>query len=71
MERKWNPDAFGYVVGRTEHRSAMDFLHARPDKRYSLCDAASFLLMREHGITDALTTDRHFDQEGFARLLQS
>ena len=40
------------------------------DKTYSLCDAVSFLLMRERGITEALTTDRHFEQEGFVRLLQ-
>jgi predicted nucleic acid-binding protein len=25
--------------------------------------------MRHQGITDALTTDRHFEQEGFVRLL--
>ncbi|MEO1353607.1 MAG: VapC toxin family PIN domain ribonuclease, partial [Cyanobacteria bacterium J06635_15] len=26
-------------------------------------------LMRQRGMTDALTTDRHFEQEGFVRLL--
>jgi predicted nucleic acid-binding protein len=56
-------------VGQEEHRAAMDLLKARPDKGYSLCDAISFLLMRQRGITDAFTTDRHFDQEGFVRLL--
>jgi predicted nucleic acid-binding protein len=30
----------------------------------------SFLLMRQYGIRDALTTDRHFEQEGFNRLLR-
>ena len=39
------------------------------DKTYSLCDAVSFVLMRGRGMTDALTTDRHFEQEGFRRLL--
>ena len=58
-------------VGEAEHRSAMDLLRARQDKLYSLCDAVSFLLMRERGLTEALTTDRHFDQEGFVRLLPS
>jgi predicted nucleic acid-binding protein len=29
---------------------------------------ASFILMEERGITEALTTDRHFEQAGFVRL---
>ncbi|MBM4082592.1 MAG: type II toxin-antitoxin system VapC family toxin, partial [Planctomycetes bacterium] len=52
------------------HRRALTFLQARPDKTYSLSDAVSFVLMRDRGIRDALTTDRHFDQEGFVRLLK-
>jgi predicted nucleic acid-binding protein len=56
-------------VTPTQHRAAMEFLQGRIDKTYSLCDAISFLLMREHRVTDALSTDRHFEQEGFTRLL--
>jgi len=51
------------------HREALDFLTHRLDKTYSLCDAVSFLLMRRLGIVEALTTDAHFEQEGFRRLL--
>ena len=51
------------------HRQALDLLLARPDKTYSLCDAISFVLMRERGETEALTTDRHFEREGLVRLL--
>jgi len=50
------------------HRQALDLLLARLDKTYSLCDAVSFVLMRERGETEALTTDRHFEQEGLVRL---
>jgi uncharacterized protein len=57
-------------VGEALHRQAMQLLEARLDKSYSLCDAVSFELMRQRGETDALTTDRHFEQEGFVRLLQ-
>jgi predicted nucleic acid-binding protein len=52
------------------HRAALTFLRARPDKGYSLCDAVSFLLMRQRGIAEALTTDRHFEREGFVCLLR-
>ncbi len=38
----------------------MDLLTARMDKTYSLCDAVSFILMRERGLSEALTTDKHF-----------
>jgi predicted nucleic acid-binding protein len=56
-------------VDKTLHDRAMALLAARLDKTYSLCDAVSFVLMKEQGITDALTTDHHFEQEGFKRLL--
>ncbi len=53
------------------HRDAVRLLTLRTDKTYSLCDSVSFVLMNQRGITEALTTDRHFEQEGFVRLLQS
>lgn len=52
------------------HDAALKLLEKRLDKTYSLCDAVSFVLMREREITDALTTDKHFEQEGFVRLLK-
>ena len=36
-----------------------------PDPKLSLCDAASFVLMRERGITAAFTFDQHFAAAGF------
>ena len=57
-------------VDETLHRKATQLLNARRDKTYSLCDAVSFILMGERGIREALTTDRHFEQEGFVRLLK-
>jgi predicted nucleic acid-binding protein len=60
------------VVWVTEdlHHAAMILLEKRLDKVYSLCDAVSFVLMRTRGIFEALTTDHHFEQEGFLRLLK-
>jgi uncharacterized protein len=51
------------------YQRAIELLENRLDKTYSLCDAVSFLLMRDRQLSEALTTDRHFTQEGFIRLL--
>lgn len=53
------------------HRSALTLLQERLDKAWSLCDAVSFLLMQQRGLTEALTTDHHFEQAGFIKLLKS
>ena len=52
------------------HRQAVELMKKRAEKNYSLCDAASFIVMNENGISEALTTDKHFEQEGFIRLLK-
>jgi predicted nucleic acid-binding protein len=44
---------------------------ARPDKDWSLTDCISFVVMRDDGLTDALTADHHFEQAGFKALLKS
>jgi predicted nucleic acid-binding protein len=51
------------------HDRAMQLLLERPDKSWSLCDAVSFVVMSERQIHDSLTTDHHFEQAGFVRLL--
>ena len=56
-------------VSDSLHREALGLLAARSDKGYSLCDAVSFVLMRQRGIFESLSTDHHFEQEGFLRLL--
>jgi len=57
-------------IGQEMHQAGMDLLKRRLDKTYSLCDAVSFTVMKDLGITEALTTDHHFEQEGFIRLLK-
>jgi predicted nucleic acid-binding protein len=42
----------------------------RPDKGYSLTDCISMHIMHREGLTDVLTNDHHFTQEGFHILLQ-
>lgn len=53
------------------HDAAMRLLQSQLDKAYSLCDAVSFLIMQQRRLLDALTTDYHFEQAGFRRLLFS
>lgn len=52
---------------RFDGAKAMFRKHA--DHGYSFTDCTSFILMRELGISDALTTDRHFEEAGFHPLL--
>lgn len=49
--------------------NAIELYEARPDKGYSLTDCISMNICREHGITEILTHDDHFRQEGFTVLL--
>ena len=51
--------------------SGMELYRQRPDKGYSLVDCISMQTMRREGITEALTNDRHFEQEGFQAIFRS
>jgi predicted nucleic acid-binding protein len=42
----------------------------RADKEWGMTDCISFVLMRERGMTEALTADEHFRQAGFVALLR-
>jgi predicted nucleic acid-binding protein len=61
------------VVPQSRHtfNRCLAFYKARPDKGYSLTDCGSMLLMRERRLSEVLTTDRHFEQEGFVALLRT
>ena len=50
-------------------KEAREFYHKRLDKGYSLTDCFSMTIMRHQKINLALTTDKHFVQEGFQALL--
>jgi len=47
----------------------VELFASRPDKEWSLTDCISFVVMEEHGIREALTGDRHFEQAGYVALL--
>ena len=50
--------------------AGLEFYHDRPDKAYSLVDCISMVTMKKEGITEVLTADHHFSQEGFNVLLK-
>jgi predicted nucleic acid-binding protein len=50
--------------------SGFELYAARPDKGYSLTDCISMQTMRREGLTQVLTNDRHFEQEGFRALFR-
>ena len=62
----------GIEVAAQSHESFLAGLalyERRPDKQYSLADCISMNVIRQRGIQDVLTNDRHLAQEGFKRLL--
>jgi predicted nucleic acid-binding protein len=53
---------------RAEFDAALALYESRPDKGYSLTDCRSMLAPRALGISEVLTNDHHFIQEGFTIL---
>ncbi len=62
----------GYVVFPLNEplmEKAQALYRARTDKEWGLTDCISFVLMKQEGVTEALTADVHFRQAGFTALL--
>lgn len=61
------------VVPRDETTflEALDLYESRLDKGYSLTDCISMNVCRKQNIDQVLTSDRHFEQEGFDVLLRA
>lgn len=47
---------------------AWQYFQQHRDKRYSLTDCISFMVMKREDLREALSFDRHFAQAGFASL---
>jgi len=50
------------------YQAGFNLFAARPDKDWSLTDCISFAVMTQRGLTEALTTDHHFEQAGFRAI---
>lgn len=49
--------------------AGLELYRRRPDKSYSMCDCMSMVVCAERGITDVLSADRDFAQEGLTLRL--
>lgn len=60
------------VVPNSEelYSKAFDLFVSRPDKEWGMTDCISFVVMKEFDISEALTTDTHFQQAGFSILMR-
>ena len=65
-----DPDIEVVAVDQGLYERGLEFYRSRSDKEWGLTDCISFVVMHERGLTDALTTDRHFQQAGFRALLR-
>ena len=59
------------VVGQTHisFEQGLKLYENRIDKSYSLTDCISINTMKAESITEALSHDQHFEQEGFRKLM--
>jgi len=64
-----DPDTTVLPAEQALFAKALELFATRPDKEWSLTDCTSFVVMQEQGLTEALTSDHHFEQAGFAALL--
>jgi len=51
------------------YRRALEIYSDRVDKEWGLIDCMSFIVMKDEGLSEALTADNHFRQAGFRVLL--
>jgi predicted nucleic acid-binding protein len=65
-----DPDIRVIPQSRESFLAGLDLYAARPDKGYSLADCISMDAMHREGLTEVLTNDRHFEQEGFRALFR-
>lgn len=64
-----NPNIRVVPQTRYSFQKGLDRYEQRDDKQYSLQDCISMNVMEAGSITDVLTNDHHFEQEGFTVLM--
>jgi uncharacterized protein len=65
-----NPQVYVEPQTRRLFQKALAVYRQRLDKDWSFTDCASFTIMDERGIVEALTHDHHFEQKEYKALLR-
>lgn len=65
-----DPDTITIPVSSELLERGFRLFERRPDKEWSLTDCTSFVVIEEHGVTEALTSDGDFEQAEFVALLR-
>ena len=72
-KKSMNPEKFldtSYAIALSSSTDDYHLYCQRNDKNWGIVDCISFIVMEERRITEALTTDIHFQQAGFRALLR-
>ena len=64
-----NPNVKVVPQSRDSFQKGLSRYETRDDKEYSLQDCISMNVMKAESISDVLTNDHHFEQEGFTVLM--
>ena len=65
-----DPTATVVPADETLFRRGLELYRDRDDKEWSLTDCISFIVMQDRELSEALTSDHHFEQAGFTVLLK-
>jgi len=65
-----NPNVTVIPQTSEQFSESLSYYESHGDREWGATDCASFMVMRECGLTEALTNDQHFQQAGFMALLR-
>ena len=65
-----NPNTKIIPITNELYEKTFALFRDRTDKEWGLVDCVSFVVMRDHQMSSALTADEHFIQAGFRALLR-
>jgi predicted nucleic acid-binding protein len=65
-----DPDVRIVQSGTSLFEHGLKLYKARSDKRWSLTDCISFVVMEQEGLREAVSGDHHFEQAGFVTLMK-
>lgn len=71
LERRYRETQIDQLVWVDEdlYRRGWAVYRQRSDKKWSLVDCVSFVVMGDRGVAEVFGADHHFDQAGFRKLL--